>query len=244
MSDKHSKHVKLSKASVGDFARNELGIVGPNCDEIKKLAQQWATALGHRFKSVYVDQDHAYLDLPCTEQLENSTIAKAKHLTGKHWERLEQNLHPSYSEKALDYDLAFLNGNHFLATSSILIYQTSRHNKLIKKDLSTVTCVVSSYKDKEQALGLTSANCQWIDMDDEMGIPRFIELTFPKPKLNALILSGGKSTRMGTDKGALNYHGEPQRVHLEQLLEKHVHGVYHSVRSEQGLNLDNKIEDR
>ncbi len=36
--------------------------------------------------------------------------------------------------------------------------------------------------------------------------------------VNGLILAGGKSSRMGTDKSLINYHGKPQRDYLVDLL--------------------------
>lgn len=43
-----------------------------------------------------------------------------------------------------------------------------------------------------------------------------------------LVLSGGKSTRMGSDKGMLVYHGKPQREYLFDLLQKYCKDVYTS----------------
>lgn len=54
--------------------------------------------------------------------------------------------------------------------------------------------------------------------------------------MNGLILIGGKSSRMGTDKSLLNYHGTSQREYLFQLLSKFCSGVYFSSRQEQGLS--------
>ncbi|MFY7908583.1 MAG: NTP transferase domain-containing protein [Emticicia sp.] len=51
--------------------------------------------------------------------------------------------------------------------------------------------------------------------------------------MNALILIGGKSSRMGTDKGLLNYHGKPQREYLFDLAKKYCSEVYFSCRAEQ-----------
>lgn len=40
------------------------------------------------------------------------------------------------------------------------------------------------------------------------------------PLLNGLILAGGKSTRMGQDKGRMKYHGQEQRIFAWNLLKK------------------------
>lgn len=49
--------------------------------------------------------------------------------------------------------------------------------------------------------------------------------------LYGLVLEGGLSTRMGTDKAMLNYHGQPQREFVFALLQKFCSQVYHSVKS-------------
>ena len=68
-----------------------------------------------------------------------------------------------------------------------------------------------------------------------------------KTKLYGLILSGGKSTRMGNDKGLISYHGIPQREYSYQLLATICDKTFYSIRSEQeeGLNIEsNYIIDK
>lgn len=48
-----------------------------------------------------------------------------------------------------------------------------------------------------------------------------------------LVLGGGKSTRMGTDKGLIAYHGMAQREYLYQLLQTVCDNTYISIRGEQ-----------
>ncbi|MEM1003678.1 MAG: NTP transferase domain-containing protein [Bacteroidota bacterium] len=48
-----------------------------------------------------------------------------------------------------------------------------------------------------------------------------------------LILSGGKSTRMGNDKGLIAYHGKPQREYLYELASQFCDVVYYSARENQ-----------
>lgn len=60
--------------------------------------------------------------------------------------------------------------------------------------------------------------------------------------LNGLILTGGRSTRMGQDKSQLVYHGKPQRDHLTDLLRPYCDTVYWSMNAEQaaGLQVENQ----
>ncbi|MBL7473028.1 molybdenum cofactor guanylyltransferase [Robertkochia sediminum] len=52
-------------------------------------------------------------------------------------------------------------------------------------------------------------------------------------KLYGLVLAGGKSARMGHDKGSIDYHGMPQRTYMYKLLEELCESVYMSVRKDQ-----------
>ncbi|MFK5974784.1 MAG: NTP transferase domain-containing protein [Flavobacteriaceae bacterium] len=52
-----------------------------------------------------------------------------------------------------------------------------------------------------------------------------------------LVLSGGKSTRMGTDKGLITYHDVPQREYLYALLKQVCKNTFISLREEQQFEL-------
>lgn len=54
-------------------------------------------------------------------------------------------------------------------------------------------------------------------------------------QLNGLILSGGRSARMGMDKGLIDYHGTPQREHLHDLLGNWCKHVYVSCKECHGI---------
>ncbi|MBL4605986.1 MAG: NTP transferase domain-containing protein, partial [Flavobacteriaceae bacterium] len=49
--------------------------------------------------------------------------------------------------------------------------------------------------------------------------------------VKGLVLTGGKSTRMGVDKSELNYHGKPQKEFVKDLLEKQGFETFYSVRN-------------
>ena len=60
-------------------------------------------------------------------------------------------------------------------------------------------------------------------------------------KIYGLVLSGGKSTRMGRDKGLIAYHGIPQRDHLYQLLENSCDKTFMSIRKEQEAEISSEF---
>jgi molybdopterin-guanine dinucleotide biosynthesis protein A len=65
----------------------------------------------------------------------------------------------------------------------------------------------------------------------------------PKAPLYALLLIGGHSRRMGSDKSLLDYHGKPQWMHNLELLEALTDKVFISVRKNQKVDYPNLIED-
>ena len=60
-------------------------------------------------------------------------------------------------------------------------------------------------------------------------------------KLYGLVLSGGKSTRMGKDKGVIQYHNLPQREHVYNLLSQVCDKTFLSIRKEQESEISEGI---
>lgn len=60
--------------------------------------------------------------------------------------------------------------------------------------------------------------------------------------LSGLVLAGGKSARMGRDKGSLNYHGVSQRVFAARLLSEFCQDVFVSCRAEQASLLEPELK--
>ncbi|MDQ2752469.1 MAG: molybdenum cofactor guanylyltransferase [Bacteroidota bacterium] len=57
--------------------------------------------------------------------------------------------------------------------------------------------------------------------------------------INGLVLCGGKSKRMGTDKGSLHYHNKSQREHVFDLLSSFCNEVFLSVNEHQSGSVQN-----
>ena len=62
-------------------------------------------------------------------------------------------------------------------------------------------------------------------------------------KLYGLVLSGGKSTRMGTDKGLITYHGIPQREYIYKLLEEVCDATFLSIRDDQAATIPERFSN-
>ncbi|WP_300026364.1 NTP transferase domain-containing protein [uncultured Maribacter sp.] len=63
-----------------------------------------------------------------------------------------------------------------------------------------------------------------------------------KDKIYGLVLSGGKSTRMGEDKGLITYHKLPQREHLYHLLNEVCDKTFLSIRKDQKCEISNSFD--
>jgi molybdopterin-guanine dinucleotide biosynthesis protein A len=68
---------------------------------------------------------------------------------------------------------------------------------------------------------------------------RNASIVFPSGSMNGLILVGGQSVRMGTDKSQLSYHGKPQWQYLYDLLLPFCQKTYLSCRQNQKDNFTN-----
>ena len=73
----------------------------------------------------------------------------------------------------------------------------------------------------------------------------FQKMKETQPVLNGLVLAGGKSQRMGKDKGAIEYHGKPQREYMGDLLGEICESTFLSIRPNQEVNSEySLLEDK
>ncbi|MBV6441431.1 MAG: molybdopterin-guanine dinucleotide biosynthesis protein MobA [Haliscomenobacteraceae bacterium CHB4] len=240
----HQKHSKLARPSTGHWSRSEWAILGTTCGNIQSLAQALSAHLSGRWKTAYVDADHKSAE-------ENApTLPFALHWMDKiGFQRLEVLQTPNAWEQRLlmnDMDVVLVNGNHFEANRQLLALDRRKFDSLSRKlnRLTQVDLLMTKTGDpdftrpgempdflKEHLPGW--ANLPVLDMGDPDVIAGFLEKNIRIAPLKALILTGGKSTRMGQDKAEMAYHGHPQWRHLHSLLEKNGLEVYISCREEQ-----------
>ena len=245
--NKHQKHTKLKLRSNDNFAPNEIAIVGTKCSVIADLVQLVSEKLG-MYKLAYLDASHneeteqKIVD-SFTFNANGNLAISAKYALNKFNQRVQFSQH----------DLVFINGNHYEGAKQILILDNDKEASVLKRldQLNKIQFVVKLTDDAKyfdfleeknpQIKNLLSYHIAEIDK-----ISKHIE-NLIKEKIapvHGLVLAGGKSTRMGTDKGMLNFYGKNQRDVAIELLEKNHLKAYLSVREEEEISIENKITDK
>lgn len=224
---KHSKHPTLARPALGRFGRNEWAIVGTHCSAIRHLSGQLIAALNDRFRCAYVDADHSE-ETVLPGMLASGARAEYTDAIGSH--RLQ--VHADWNQHQFrqvfnEADLILVNGNHHQAARQIVVIDPAKENSLRKRlaQLSDVRLILLADKAVPPFGFLAEAIPNWHDipqllLSDTTGILAFFEEAMQQsiPLLNGLVLAGGHSLRMGRDKGAMDWHGKPQREYVADLL--------------------------
>jgi len=248
---KHTKHTKLTLRKNDTYAFQEIAILGVKCSIIAQLSQNIAQKLQNTTKIAYFDASHntdetaPVLDT-FTFNETGALNAQTNTVLNKFNTRIQ----------LAAYDLVLINGNHYTAAKQIVVLDPEKEAS-IKKRIDQITAIVCFVKKTDDAEIFDCLKDKFKDInsipvfniDDIAGISTLIAnvLTEDRPPLNGLVLAGGKSTRMGTDKGLLNYHGQPQRDYLRTLLQNVLGkkaGVFLSTRADQNIDTAPVITDK
>lgn len=241
----HRKHTKLAKPTWGEFGKNELSILGTTCTEIKRLAWDLIGQLSPNYNVGYVDADHPASGEASSAGNDSAIPAGVEllHTKTQSGERFEfrKKLNRYQTTSFFnDQDVIFVNGNHFAARSQIVVIDP---RKSLEKKLDQLTDLKAIILQegvteipslvKEEIKGIDQIPVFKINQIEEIAgcINRF--LNHSTSTLAGLVLAGGKSTRMHTDKTLLSYHGKPQREHLYELLKGYCEQVFLSCRQDQ-----------
>ena len=99
---------------------------------------------------------------------------------------------------------------------------------------------VNQYRDMFSDVDIVLVNGNHFSIDNRIDISLSLDEILAKilrglalPKIKGVVLAGGRSTRMGSDKGKLNYHGKPQREYVADMLESMGIEAFISCRTEQ-----------
>lgn len=252
---KHKKHASLSRPAYGQFHRNEWAILGTPCGNVQRLAYAIIDRLSEIFQIGYVDADHKGEG---DENGQPQAMQHGAHLVytdkiGYHRLDFRGGLNAFQFRPLLNMqDAVIINGNHFPGKRQIVVVDPKKEESLKRKldRLTDVRLILLADGVSEPFPWLREAlegfnNIPQMKLADDAGIPLFVEkeLKALLAPLYGLVLAGGKSMRMGEDKGLINYHGQPQREHLAQLMGSICEKVYTSCRPEQAGEVSSPLAD-
>jgi molybdopterin-guanine dinucleotide biosynthesis protein A len=252
-STKHKKHADLTRPGYGQFHHNEWAIIGTPCGKIKDLAFDLIERLSDQFRFGYVDADHQSVDK--LESDGRTVMARSARLV-----YTDKISHHRFDFKAEmdkfqyrwwfnEQDAVLVNGNHFRADRQIVVIDPEKEASLKKKldRLTDVALILLSDGISEiypflRAHLKNVANIPVMRVDDRPRIAEWLQEQMAKtrPPLYGLVLAGGKSQRMGRDKGLIDYHGKPQREYAADLLTHFCEKTFLSCRPEQLPGMDSE----
>ena len=253
----HQKHSRLTKPKLGNFGRNEWAILGTTCYEVKNLCTGLNQGLGTKWNVAYVDADHhAGEQQPGVEDLVSAGAKIVVDDKIRYHQINTKEFSDEYQRKRLfqNMDMVLVNGNHFSAQRQIVVIDSRKEKSLLKRkeqisevDLILLKDEVEIYPFLKELL-TDLEQIPVMGWDEQQAIVEFFENLMVRtvPELYGLVLAGGKSQRMGFDKGLIEYHGIPQRDHLQKLLKRFISDIFLSCREDQldELGTESTIADR
>ncbi|AHM58986.1 bifunctional molybdopterin-guanine dinucleotide biosynthesis protein MobB/MobA [Flammeovirgaceae bacterium 311] len=258
-SKEHKKHSAITRPAYGNFSRNEWAIVGAPCGDIKTLADRLIKSLSAYHKCAYVDAQHGdarHGDARHVDQeaalpgrLAMGAAAEYTNAIDFHQFNLQQDLNQfQFRQLFSEMDLVLVNGNHQQAKAQVVMIDSRKKASLQKRleQLTNVELFILAEGEQEVFSFVQEAIPHWqqlplLHVGETEKIVRFFSerLQQAKPKLNGMVLAGGRSQRMGHDKGAIGWHGQEQRYYMADLLKGFCSSVYISCRPEQQQGINN-----
>lgn len=226
----HEKHPKLIRPAGDQYARTDAALVGSTCAVMDPLIEQWTEALSQNYRTLSVIGTHGDTENIRTLQVGEKRFSTPFFAWNEYDERIQRS----------EFDLALVNGNHYPAARQIVFVDPKKSGTLERRRdqltniLAVVLCpgaealpewlaeVVKAQDSAVSICRLEAAATTVLPLLDNL-------LSTRVPALNALILTGGKSTRMGTRKADLSYrkNGETEGARMARLCHELLPGRVH-----------------
>ncbi|MEZ4800691.1 MAG: NTP transferase domain-containing protein [Flavobacteriales bacterium] len=230
-------HGKLDKKERGRFYSKELAIYGTTCNQVSELflALEKKTNL----KLAYIDGDHSNRDAFVINHIvigESDTQIQLK----RHFNEFDFQFFNS------EMDAVVVNGNHFEASKQLIVFNPEKEKSLEKRK-GQLTEIIAFYCDgkKEEAEAYFNhhfpelENKILLENEDDLILWFVKEFAIVAP-IKGLILAGGMSTRMGSDKSKMKYHNTDQVEHISNLMKDQGLEVFISCREDQKAGFLNR----
>jgi molybdopterin-guanine dinucleotide biosynthesis protein A len=209
-------HGKIDKINLGHFNRNEVAFYGTTCSAMSELFD-FVNQVNTKNKLVYIDGDHKEREACISKLIVGND--DVNYRSNRTWSKYD------YAFSLNEFDLAVVNGNHFQANTQVIICDLSKQGSLERRasELTNVKAIVSfdetaGIPDYVKNLVPNYSSLPFLKSKEELAL--WLSKVFLQPAaLEALILGGGKSLRMGEDKSQIEYHGIAQWKYLSLCME-------------------------
>ncbi len=229
---KHQKHTRLSRPRGGKYHPQEWTLIGAPCSVIAECVAQISKALRGRLSLGYIDADH---------QSSESQSALAAQITDQIDQRLlmtNQAADPWHVRPMLSHlDAVLVNGNHFAGAAQIVFMDPKKKESLQRKldritDLRYVV-VENNEDDIHDYFFKILERFPEAQMIKRCEMEKLASLIYADYQsrvapLYGLVLTGGRSERMGTDKAQLVYHQKDQASHVFEQCQQFCKRVFYS----------------
>lgn len=218
MSSSHQKHPKLARVIKGHYHKSEWAIYGTTCGRINEFMTGIQEELSD-FNFLIIDADH-----------KTSLKGGIQQVGVKQWSLNNDMQWNEYDDRLFSWnsDAVLVNGNHYPAQKQIVFINPEKKASLKKRmDQLTHIDMIVLHEDHQEIYDFLEEKItketktflpnQWKKIGEHLKK----SITANLPSLKALILAGGKSSRMGMDKSQIAYQENvPQEVHLAQLCQE------------------------
>lgn len=247
ISKEHKKHPDIARPAYGFFSRNEWAIVGGQCHDTRRLAGDIMRSLSARYQCAYVDATHhnekEAMALP--QHLDSgATITYTDHIGYHEFHFLKEFNQFRARQLFNDADMVLINGNHFEAKKQVVIIDANKKASLEKRlaQLTNVELILLAdaageiFDFVKSIAGYNTIPVY--QLSDTQQITGFFNKKMQEatPPLNGVVLAGGKSLRMGHDKGMIKWYGKEQQYYIADLLKPVCEDVYISCRPDQQID--------
>lgn len=239
----HKKHADLKRPAIGNFGKNEWAIVGAPCVYIKGLADRVIQALSPEYKCAYADSSHNDEVVLAPGRLANGAFLEfTDQVNHQQFNYADPLRFVPFKQQFNEADLILVNGNHQQAKSQVVIIYENKRASLQKRleQLTDIQLILLAENTEEifdfiQEKLADRPEVPVYRLEETEKIITFFrnKLERAKPALNGLVLAGGKSQRMGFDKGAVNLFGKAQRYYVADMLKSLCPEVFISCREDQ-----------
>ena len=206
LNKKHQKHPPLKRPKIGSYHRLEWSIYGTTCGEIESFFVAVNEHFKDKLRLSYIDADHSEAPKDSSLQIGKKTYTQ-NHVFPAN--KFDDKFNVSLSQAV------FINGNHYPGSRQIIIINPEKRDSLLRRvdQLDQIDIVIipdeqteiyDFVKQKMSKDALVFRKSEMTKIFDflESEIKAYI------PPVKALILAGGKSSRMKEDKSQLKYYGD------------------------------------